>query len=230
MEEFYALEEMEECVTLSFKFNLEEGDDEKDLVKAVKLYVEDYSSSLYYVAGRHDEGKNEVAHVHVNFIVKNYNASSNESRRRKTWTAESGCSLPKGMTMSQSVITEFDSAQKCLAYPLKEGKLVSSYGITTTLLLFLECYAKQEYEAKKQRDLAKQRSSEKTDNLLTKVLGLIPETLHFTDYGTFKRYIYPKIYLGLKINEYPKPRTVQDILQLIAINKKIVEPWYFDRN
>uniref|UniRef100_UPI004048D163 hypothetical protein n=1 Tax=Flavobacterium sp. TaxID=239 RepID=UPI004048D163 len=141
MEEFYALEEMEECVTLSFKFNLEEGDDEKDLVKAVKLYVEDYSSSLYYVAGRHDEGKNEVAHVHVNFIVKNYNASSNESRRRKTWTAESGCSLPKGMTMSQSVITEFDSAQKCLAYPLKEGKLVSSYGITTTLLLFLECYA-----------------------------------------------------------------------------------------
>lgn len=231
MESFYALEEVEECVTLSFKFNLEEDDDVEDLVGRVKCYVEHYTNSLYFVAGRHDEGKNECSHIHANFIVKGYNTSdSNETRKRKKFTAESGLTLPVGLSMKQSVISSIDSAIKVLAYPLKEGKLVSSVGITKTLLIFLEEYGKQEYEAKRQRDLAKQRSSERTDNLLTQILGLIPETLHFTDYGTFKKFIYPKIYLGLRINEYPKPRTVQDILQLIAINKKIVEPWYFDRN
>jgi len=229
MDSFYSTESLEDCATLSFKFNVGEDDDAEDLVHGLRLYVEEHSSSLYYVAGRHDQGKNEVAHIHANFIVKDYVASSNESRRRTAWSVKSGLGLPRGVTMSQSIITEFDSAQKCLAYPLKEGKLVSSQGIKKTLLDFLQSYGEQEFEAKKQRDLAKARASEKTENLQSQILALIPKTLHFTDYGSYKRYIYTKFYEKLKINEYPQRRSVESAIQNIAIYLKIVEPYYFDK-
>lgn len=229
MDSFYAQEALEDCPTLSFKFNIAEDGDIRDHVRGLRIYVSEYCSKFYYVAGRHDDGKNEVPHIHANFIVKDYISSSNESRRRKEWSAKSGLGFPKGVSMSQSVITDVDSAQKCLAYPLKEGKLVSSSGLDENLLLFLQSYAQQEYEAKKQRDLAKARASEKTENLQSQILALIPKSLHFTDYGTYKRYIYTKFYENLKLNEYPQRRSVESAVQNIAIFLKVVEPYYFDK-
>lgn len=230
MDSFYSTESLEDCATLSFKFNVGEDDDAADMVAGLKLYVADHCSSLYYVAGRHDQGKNEVPHIHANFIVKDLIVNdTNESRQRRKWGKAMGFSLPKGVSMRDSVIADFDSAQKVLAYPLKEGKLVSSEGIKKPLLDFLQSYGVQEFEAKKQRDLAKVRASEKTENLQSQILALIPNALHFTDYGSYKRYIYTKFYEKLKINEYPQRRSVESAIQNIAIYLKIVEPYYFDK-
>ena len=107
--------------------------------------------------------------------------------------------------------------------------LISSSRIPRHLIQFLESYAKIEYEAKRHRDLAKIRASEKTENLQSQILALIPNNVAFTDYGSFKRYIYTKFYEKLKITEYPQRRTVENAVQNIAIFKKIVEPYYFDK-
>lgn len=229
MDSFYLGENLEEAKTLSFKFNLGESDGE-EAVGHIVMYVSELCESCYYVAGRHNEGKNEQPHIHINFIVKGYVGTSHESRRRTKYFSESGYGKVEGLTMKEGVVTDIDSAQKCLAYPLKEGLLISSSGnIPGRLLQVLEVYAGIEYEAKKQRDLAKTRASEKTENLQSQILALLPSNLYFTDYGTYKRVIYTKFYDSLKINEYPQRRTVENAIQNIAIFKKIVEPWYFDK-
>lgn len=235
MEEFYLGEKLEEMKTLSFKFNLGESDlsdpdydIENEIIKIVS-YVGSYARKCYYVAGRHDEGKNEQPHIHINIIVEGYTSTSHESRRRNKYFSDMGYEKVDSLTMKEGVIIDMDSAQKCLAYPLKEGKVVSSRNIPTSLLQFLESYAKIEYEAKRQRDLAKDRASAKTENLQSQILALIPANLHFTDYGTYKTYIYTKFYESLKINEYPQRRTVESAVQNIAIFRKVVNPWYFDK-
>uniref|UniRef100_UPI0040483D99 hypothetical protein n=1 Tax=Limnohabitans sp. TaxID=1907725 RepID=UPI0040483D99 len=229
MEEFYLGEKLEELKTLSFKFNI--GDqDHKESVENIRMYVMENSKKCYYIAGRHDEGRNEQPHVHVNFLVEDYIATSHESRRRNKCFNDLGYRKLDNLTMREGVVIDLDSAQKCLAYPLKEGKLVSSSSnIPVELQKYLESYAKIEYEAKKQQALSKQRASEKTENLQNQILALLPSNLHFTDYGSYKRYIYTKFYETLQINEYPQRRTVESAVQNIAIFRKIVEPWYFDK-
>lgn len=229
MEEFYLGEKLEELKTLSFKFNIGERDPD-ECVDNILMYVMENSKKCYYVAGRHDEGRNEQPHVHVNMIVEDYVATSHESRRRNKCFSELGYSKIDNLTMREGVVIDIDSAQKCLAYPLKEGKLVSaSNTIPVELQQFLESYAKIEYEAKKQQALSKQRASEKTENLQNQILALLPSNLHFTDYGSYKKYIYTKFYETLKINEFPQRRTVESAVQNIAIFRKVVEPWYFDK-
>lgn len=228
MEEFYLAEKLEELKTLSFKFNLGVTNGTEEW-KHIQMYVAEHCDKYYYVIGRHDEGKNEQPHLHINFIVSNYVGTSHESRRRNKYFSDMGWVKVDSLTMKEGVVIDLDCAQKCLAYPLKEGKLVSSRNIPTALLQFLESYAKLEYEAKRQRDLAKDRASAKTENLQSQILALIPNDLHFTDYGSYKQYIYTKFYESLKINEYPQRRTVESAVQNIAIFRKIVNPWYFDK-
>lgn len=229
MEDFYLGEKLEELTTLSFKFNIGDCDPITE-VKRIGLYVRHHSTRHYMVAGRHDEGRNEQPHVHVNFLVEKYVATSHESRRRNKFFSDLGYTKMDNLTMREGIVNDLDSAQRCLAYPLKEGKLVfSSSNIPEELLFFFESYAKIEYEAKKQQALSKQRASEKTENLQNQILALLPSNLHFTDYGSYKRYIYTKFYETLQINEYPQRRTVESAVQNIAIFRKIVEPWYFDK-
>ncbi len=229
MEEFYLGEKLEEFTTLSFKFNIGDCEPIND-VKRICIYVRQHSKKFYVISGRHDEGRNEQPHVHVNFLVLDYIATSHESRRRNKFFSDCGQDKIESLTMKEGKILDVDSAQKCLAYPLKEGKLVwASSNIPEELLFFFESYAKIEYEAKKQRELAKVRASEKTENLQSQILALLPSNLHFTDYGSYKRYIYTKFYETLQINEYPQRRTVENAVQNIAIFRKIVEPWYFDK-
>jgi len=233
MEEFYAKEALEDCETLSFKFNCPQGYDDEQLIEVIdhlQMYVSDYSNRFYATAGKHTEGKNQVPHIHLNVIVLDYNHKSNESRRRKDWAKAMGyCPFPRGISMSQGVIEDFGSAQKVLAYPLKEGKVMASHRIPKNLLGLLQSYGEQEWEAKKQRDLQKVRQQEKTENLHNQILELIPKSLHFTDYGSYKRYIYTKFYEKLKLNEYPQRRSVETAVQNIAIFLKVVDPWFFDK-
>lgn len=232
MEEFYLAESLGETKTLSFKFNLGdsiESDRVQEQVDNITMYVIDHCRSYYMVAGRHMEGKNEQPHVHVNFIVHDYVGTSHESRRRNKYFRDMAYSKIEGLSMREGIVNDMECAQKCLAYPLKEGLLVSSSHIPDSLLTKLEVYAGIEYEKKLQRDLEKQRASERTEKLQNQILALIPNNLHFTDYFTYKQYIYTKFYDSLKINEYPQRRSVESAVQNIAIYKKIVEPWYFDK-
>lgn len=228
MDSFYLGENLEERKTLSFKFNLGDSDG-ISATEHIVMYVQELCRKCYYVAGRHNEGKNEEPHIHINFIVDGYTETSHESRRRTKYFKDMGYEKVEGLSMKEGIITDIDSAQKCLAYPLKEGLLVASGNIPQRLLQVLEVYAGIEYEAKKQRDCAKKRSSEKTENLQSQILELIPKNLHFTDYSTYKKYIYTKFYENLKMNEYPQRRSVESAVQNIAIFKKIVDPWYFDK-
>lgn len=232
MDSFYAKEALEDCATLSFKFNCPQDDTEerlKDIIDHLQLYVSEYSDSYYSTAGKHTEGKNCVPHIHLNVIVRDYKDTQNESRRRKEWAKGMGYSFPKGISMSQGVVDDVGSAQKVLAYPLKEGNVMITHRIPPTLLSYLLTYGQQEWEAKKQRDLQKVRQQEKTENLHNQILELIPKSLHFTDYGSYKRYIYTKFYENLKLNEYPLRRSVETAVQNIAIFLKVVEPYYFDK-
>ena len=229
MEEFYLAESLEETKTLSFKFNLGDTDRVEEQIGNITIYVSEHCRSYYMVAGRHLQGKNEKPHVHVNFVVHDYVGDTNEPRRRNKFFLEYGYQKIEKLSMREGIVDSQECALKCLAYPLKEGLLVSSSNIPDNLLTKLEVYAGLEYEKKCQRDLEKQRAGERTEKLQNQVLALVPKNLHFTDYGTFKRYIYAKFYETLKINEYPQRRSVESAVQNIAIFKKVVEPWYFDK-
>ena len=229
MEEFYLAENLGETKTLSFKFNIGEVERAYEQIDNISMYVSEHSKAYYMVAGRHLEGKNEQPHIHANFIVCEYIGTSHESRRRNKYFLDMGYQKIEGLSMKEGIVDNQECAQKCLAYPLKEGLLVSSFRIPDKLLAKLEVFAGIEYEKKLQRDLEKQRASERTEKLQNQILAFMTNNLHFTDYGSYKRYIYTKFYESLKINEYPQRRSVESAVQNIAIFKKIVEPWYFDK-
>lgn len=229
MEEFYLAEDLGKTKTLSFKFNSDEIDRIEEQVDNISMYVSEHSRSYYMVAGRHLQGKNEKPHVHVNFVVHDFVGDTNEPRRRNKYFLEAGYQKIEKLSMREGIVDDQECALKCLAYPLKEGLLVSSFKIPNNLLTKLKVYAGIEYEKKCQRDLEKQRASERTEKLQNQILALIPNNLHFTDYGTYKRFIYTKFYETLKINEFPQRRSVESAVQNIAIFKKIVDPWYFDK-
>lgn len=232
MDSFYEKEYLEDCATVSFKFNYPQGDPDEcimGVIDRLQMYVMEHCSDYYATVGKHVEGKNCVPHVHLNCIARDYKNTGNESRRRREWAKGLGFSLPKGISMRQGIVDDVGSAQKVLAYPLKEGNVMTSHRIPEKLLSYLLTYGEQEWEAKKQRDLQKVRQQEKTENLHNQILELIPKSLHFTDYGTYKRYIYTKFYENLKLNEFPQKRSVESAVQNIAIFLKVVEPWYFDK-
>lgn len=232
MDSFYATEALEDCATLSFKFNCPPAYTEErlnDVIDHLCMYVSEHCSDYYATAGKHVEGKNCVPHIHLNCIARDYKNIGNESRRRREWAKGMGYSFIKGISMRQGIVEDVGCAQKVLAYPLKEGNVMSSHRIPSDILSFLLIYGQQEWEAKKQRDLQKVRQQEKTENLHNQILELIPKSLHFTDYGSYKRYIYTKFYENLKLNEYPQRRSVETAVQNIAIFIKVVEPWYFDK-
>ena len=238
MEEFYLEESLGEAKTLSFKFNLgdssgrskdEFADEVREQVDNISMYVAEHSRAYYMSAGRHMEGKNERPHVHVNFVVHDYVGTSHESRRRNKYFMDMGYSKIHSLSMREGIVNDMECAQKCLAYPMKEGLLVSSSHIPDSLLTKLEVYAGLEYEKKLQRDLEKQRAGERTEKLQNQILALIPKNMNFTDYFSYKQFIYTKFYSSLQINEYPQRRSVESAVQNIAIFKKIVDPWYFDK-
>lgn len=227
---------LEDNISLSFKYNIGELSEEEicgtnnDIAFYVKLHSR--GTHMWYSGGRHDCGTASVPHYHLHFVVQHWEKDKNESRRR---TQSVKC---PGLSCKFSTINDVDALEKHMAYPMKENKpfmfthrgiLQCIVNMPENVVQYLAQFAVALYEAKKANDLKRHRASERSGTIQQQLLDLVGDK-QFNNYKEYKEYIYPGYYKGLELHEYPDTGLFIKEVGKVAIFKKIVPPWFFDKN
>lgn len=223
--------------SLSYKFNIENDDIIAPTISDIISYTDSISNGKKYCTiGKHTSGINEQPHVHVNIIVEEFQKTKNESRRRSNWFKSNDLDLIEGLSLKTSGVNDIEKFTKCMQYPYKEGKLIELpkhfknkfEEFTSEQVQYLQESAKALYQIKLDNDRKKKRSSDKTNNLMQEVLQLLGDK-QFTNYQSYKEYIYDAYFKDLEIEEYPELNNLQKSIQKVSIFRKIVPPYYFDK-
>lgn len=228
--------------TLSYKWNIGESDVEEQIIDLI-VYTQGYccpKSKVFWTAGEHNEGKSEKPHIHLNMCVKNWVLSKNESRRRQGVLAHSNIEHGTELVFDDlecriSNKVDVEKLEKCLAYPYKEGKDIQIkvyqnhprfYYLPDEMVQYLVCYAKGLFEASKKDRFKKERAAAKSGTLNGQIISII-KNKSFSDYHTYVKFVCEKFYEGLELEEQPDITFFHKALKQVAINQKIVSPYYF---
>lgn len=228
---------LEDNTTLSFKFNLNEysQDEIKGFAENIFFYVQQNSHGdhIFFSGGIHYKGEAELPHCHLHFCVQHWRADKNESRRRG---AVGG--MPDKLSCKISSLNDAEHLEKQMSYPYKENNILrfEHVGIRKRIVSFpenVELYLVKNAIALYEQSLAikrkKARANERSGNLQQQLVELCAERT-FSNYTEYKEYIYRVFYNGLELHEYPDPRSLVKEVGNVAIFKKIVPPYYFDKN
>lgn len=230
--------------SLSFKFNIDNLLPEEIMnnIELVISYVSDMTKTqkFFMAIGRHDQGQNEVPHIHIHFVTQGHHnsyRSSNESRRRTKFIASMDFSSGFHSSLSLKIknVDTINQAQACLQYSWKEKKPIfldhppqQMYRIPEEVRLYLISQGYADYQASLDGARKKARASQKNKTLLGQVLALT-QNINFDSWNEFKSFIYPKFYEGLELDEYPDHNTLQSTIRKVAIYKKVVSPSHFEK-
>lgn len=226
--------------TLSFKFNIKENWNEDTICEKIDEiidYVIRRSSSddkLFVSCGKHIDGVKENPHIHVHICCLGWKPlDSNLSRdRKKHWDTYCESIIP-GLSMKECDVESPENVRKHMSYPLKEKCQIhvedkNIHLMPADLLVYLEEIAVAEYESVKYNRASKERSYQRLLDLSSQVL-LITKDKSFDTYQEYKEYTYSTFYKDLEITSYPTLTNLQKVIQNVAIFKKIVPPYYFDK-
>lgn len=211
-----------EITSLSFKLNITDTT-EGDMIALIS-YINSISSGQRYISiGRHDVGKSEIPHIHINVVTEEYTKTKNESRRRKTFFEKNYLDKIEDVSLKVKEVHDLEAFKKCMQYPLKEGKLIETPRLhkkffnefTHTELEYLIESAKALFQIKLDQDRRKQRALGKSNDLMTNVL-LIVGDLKFDSYKQYKEFIYPAFFEGLEIEEYPEIQNLSKAVMKVA--------------
>lgn len=238
---------MPNITTLSYKINLDNlVTDISYTVFQIVAYSSRFSKGpLTVTAGRHDEGENEVPHIHVAIQVNEWIQSSNEPRRRAKWWAEDSEPLTGlNLKIAKVDVSENDKISNHLAYCWKESKPIdiplSLYRKPYNVIKLdypeiarLKAIGTGLYHVSSQGVKRRARLTAKATTLLGQVLILAKaytNTNTNLEYIHFKQHIYLEFFKNLDIKEYPNIRDFAGVVQKVAIFSKIVPPYYFDKS
>lgn len=228
--------------TISIKFNEEDVNDVNTTIEEIVSYIgEEFKgcSSQYLLSiGKHEKGLNERPHYHINICYdEKYQTKRNEKnesrRRKKYWKDEMVNDTPIFTQKIGNAKTE-EEIKKCIMYPWKEGNIIDTkifkraYIIPEHIILELSTLATGLYEAKRAKDLHRQKQENKNRTIRGQLLDMIEEK-SFSNYQSYKEFIYTSYYEGRDIDDYHCRQDIQKNIQEIAIYKKIVPYWYFDK-
>lgn len=227
---------------LSYKFNTELDNPDLHLLSYIKSRIKDEKIPFFVAIGIHSQGKSSEKHCHISVVLptNNYVKSKNDSRDRKKYYEESEVELEVKTSLKIGSISDVEAFEKCLKYPWKEGKIVNintpfyerHYNIYK-IPIAVESYLKESaiglFQSKLQRERLKNRSDERASNIQNELLTILGERT-FDDYSSYKHYIYTEYYKGLEIENYPDHNILQKNVQKVAIFRKIIPPYYFDKN
>lgn len=229
--------------SLSFKFNIDDLLPEgiMDNIELVITYVSSLTKNKFFLAiGRHDKGENEVPHIHIHFVAKGHHTmyrSSNESRRRSKFINELGSDSGFHSSLSLKIknVEDIHQAQSCLQYSWKEKKPIfleqphhKCMRLTEEVISYLIIQGNLEFTASLEAGRKKARASQKNKTLLGQVLALT-QNMSFENWNDFKSFIYPTFYENLEIDEYPEHNSLQSAIRKVAIYKKVVSPYHFEK-
>lgn len=172
------------CV--SFKINIPNMDEDEQirLVQKLILYMKSHAELICYTQGIHTEGKRQIPHIHLHFIINSSTGWSkvmtNASQHRKRWFAKEGYEYPdsKVIEMKCQAVDQTQPKYHFLAYPMKEGKYLKratmfeflNAPMTTEMRNFLVDYGKSLYNLKVAHDLANDRCEERKELKYSEIL------------------------------------------------------------
>lgn len=238
-ENVQATGEIDRFTTVTFKWNISVKDNDLDFVDNLLYYARRYSQDKFYIsAGVHEKGVNTHPHIHVHFGFREFvpGKDTNHSRALTKYCETHDCWKPEGV-IQQIKQADLGALEKCLKYPWKEGTLIEikhrahkqAYVLPETLNLYMMESAKALFDASVLQQRQAQKKTDKYDTIMGALVHIVGEA-SFSNYQEYKEYVYSCFYQDLELNKFPNPPDFMRAVQKVAIFKKIVSPWYFDRS
>lgn len=188
------------CISFKININNMTESDQILTIKKIISYMKANAEVTMYTHGIHTEGKKQIPHIHVHFIVNPTlawtKAISNASQHRNRWFDKNEFTRVKDYSMKPQEVDSKKPKYNFLAYPMKEGKYFKNKDLfwfdkdpmTPDMKKFLIDYAKTLYDQKVAHDLANDRCEERKEIKYNEIL-LAAKGFSGSSYRDFQIYM-----------------------------------------
>lgn len=185
-------------------------------------------------AGVHYNGRNEKAHIHHHYIFSDIYQDGNASQHRKRWLAKNRKENPEYNFIETEIkYTPLDPEQPkyhTLAYPMKEGHVLSGYGMCWTnkgpmnqvIINSLKAIGEEIYNTQKAAHERREKSDARKKNTLLELFELVKDQ-KFSNFGEMRSWLDENYISTLDLADYPDPKNYKTNCQKIAVRLKLLK-------